>query len=333
MDFHPVVSGPGESVSRAASAMLLSGAALIAVSLAVPDYIRPGWVAGFVLSGLASLVAGLVVLRARRLGGTPLVVLLVLADVAIVVSGFASVDRSGTTAGALLSLPTLFAATFLPGRWLLAQLGAAAVSAWVVTSLADGGAAVQLVRTAVLLVACSCPALIVVLLRRRLTTATQTDPLTGLLNRRGLDARLPEVVGRARRTGTAVAVLLADVDHFKRVNDERGHLVGDTVLQVVAGAVRGCVGEDDLVVRLGGEEIAVVVVAAADEAARLGEQLRRQVELAGEQWQVTVSVGGAWATPGEAPGAWLEGLVRCADRHLYEAKQTGRNRTVVAAAS
>lgn len=318
-----------EGASRAAAVTLFSGAALIAVSLAVPGYIRPDWTGPFAVSGVVAVAAGALSLRRRRLGRPEVVVLILLADAAIVLSAFASVDRSGTTAGALLSLPTLFAATFLPGRLLGAQVAAATVGAWVISSLVDGGVAVHVVRTTVLVVACSCPALIIVILRRRLTLAVETDPLTGLLNRRGLDARLPEQVAHARRTGLPVAVLLADIDHFKRVNDSHGHLVGDTVLQLVADATRECARHRDLVVRLGGEEIAVVLVGAEDEARAVGERIRAHVEGEAVQWGVTVSVGGAWASP--ADGTWLETLVQRADRHMYEAKQAGRNRTVVAA--
>ena len=104
-------------------------------------------------------------------------------------------------------------------------------------------------------------------LRRRLDRALDrehelatTNPLTGLLNRRGLEARVAELVARAARRGVMLGVIVADVDHFKRVNDLHGHLVGDEVLRQVAQAVKGCVRADDLVVRLGGEEFAVVLV-------------------------------------------------------------------------
>jgi diguanylate cyclase (GGDEF)-like protein len=317
-----------EAAAVAAAALLLSSAALIYLSLAVPDYIRPAWSTSFAISGVPCVVVGGLLLVRRRLSFAGLVAVVVFGDVAIVLSGFASVDRSGTTAGALLGLPTLFTATFLGARWLAAQVVVATACAWVINALVPASAGVHLVRTFVLVVACTCPAVIVLLLRRQLDRAVLTDPLTGLLNRRGLEAHFPDQTARARRRGLPVVVLLADIDHFKQINDRFGHLVGDEVLRAVARVVDDCVRPEDLVVRLGGEEIAVVLVADPAHARVVGEGIRRQVAQETTPQPVTISIGAAWQTPHPQHADLLSGLLQRADQRMYEAKRSGRNRAV-----
>lgn len=323
---------PGAS-AVAAAALLLSSAVLIYVSLAVPGYIRPEWSRAFAVSGVPCILIGALLLRRRRLPRPGVAAVVLFGDVAIVLSAYASVDRSGTTAGALLTLPTLFTATFMRPRWLAGQVAAAAACAWVINSLAAAGTGVHLVRTVVLVVACTCPAIIILVLRRQLDRAVLTDPLTGLLNRRGLDLHFPSQVAGARRLGLPVAVLLADIDHFKQINDRWGHLAGDEVLRLVATAVAGCVRPSDLVVRLGGEEVLVVLVAQADDAGAVAERIRRQVEQLPGTSPVTVSIGVAWTRPDGDDQGLLDRLVLEADGYMYEAKRAGRNRVVLPVAA
>jgi len=164
-----------------------------------------------------------------------------------------------------------------------------------------------------------------------LSDGAERDPLTGLANRRTFDARLSEELDRARRYGNHVALVLADVDDFKRVNDRYGHQVGDDVLGAFAAAVSGCLRELDLAARFGGEEFAVVLPGAhTEDARRIAEQMRLAVgELqlagpAGEPIRVTASFGAA-DFPSCATGAELVG---CADDCLYEAKRLGKDRVV-----
>lgn len=313
----------------AAAAFLLSSAGLIYLSLAVPDYIRDTWSTAFALSGVPCVLIGALLLLRRRLSGPGVAGVVLYGDAAILLSAFASLDRVGTTAGALLALPTLFTATFLRPRWLPVQAALAALCAWTIVSLVPAPLMVQLIRTTVLVVACVCPAVIVALLRSHLDRAVLTDPLTGLLNRRGLSARFPAQVARARRARLPVALLLVDVDHFKAVNDRHGHVIGDQVLELVARTVTRCC-EDGLAVRFGGEELAVVVVAAPSAVVDLAERVRQQVELDAAGWQVTVSVGCAWASPAGPDTPVLDPLLREADDRLYEAKRSGRNRVAAA---
>lgn len=313
----------------AAAAFLLSSAALVYLSLLVPDYIRPGWAGLFALSGVPCVVVGVLLLVRRRLSAAAAVALVFYGDVAIVLSAYASLDRSGTTAGALLSLPTLYAATFLRSRWVAVQALTAAACAWVINSLVPATTGVHVMRTAVIVVACGCPAIIVVLLRRQLGRSVITDPLTALLNRRGLVERFPAQVARARAGHVPVAVLVADLDHFKLVNDRLGHSVGDEVLQVVARALVTSAPPGSLVVRLGGEEFAVVVTGRPPDVGAVADRMRRSVAAEPQARGVTLSVGSSWSEPtGSNDGALLASLLRDADARMYEAKRSGGNRSV-----
>lgn len=153
------------------------------------------------------------------------------------------------------------------------------------------------------------------------------DPLTGALNRRGLDSELKaQEVFIAADSGLAVIAL--DLDHFKTVNDHHGHETGDQVLQCFSDVVRGCIRNEDLFVRLGGEEFMLVLRRTSpDVAYRLAERIRTQVM--GLQlpsvptFQVTVSLGIAFTAHRHVA---FNDLVRLADEALYAAKHNGRNR-------
>jgi two-component system cell cycle response regulator len=156
------------------------------------------------------------------------------------------------------------------------------------------------------------------------------DALTGLYTRRVFDEALGEFAAAPR--ADPVALLMIDLDHFKRVNDTHGHQTGDEVLRQVAEAIMSQIrGGTDIAARYGGEEIAVI---ASDtdivEAERLGERIRRQVSevrvLAdGAVVSVTVSVGVAALEPADDGEAGGRALVEEADARLYEAKRAGRN--------
>ena len=158
------------------------------------------------------------------------------------------------------------------------------------------------------------------------------DALTGLANRRQFDLALDREVDRVARSGEPALVLLLDVDHFKRVNDEHGHGAGDLVLQAVARTLQHCVRPMDTVARYGGEEFAVVLPNCQPAFARAtAERLRRAVEAQsieiapGVPLHVTLSVGGAFAPPWvrSSPRLWMAR----ADVQLYRAKDEGRNRS------
>jgi diguanylate cyclase (GGDEF)-like protein len=156
------------------------------------------------------------------------------------------------------------------------------------------------------------------------------DPLTGLFNRRYLMDKLPEELGRGRRYGYPVSVLMVDADHFKNINDQDGHGVGDECLRVLARTLGGRVHRfGDYTVRYGGEEFVVVLSECGLEGAvEVAEEIRQRVAALHARGAaprpLTVSIGAATAPPEASPPAEL--LLAAADKCLYRAKQQGRNR-------
>ncbi len=159
-----------------------------------------------------------------------------------------------------------------------------------------------------------------------------TDFLTGLSNRRLFDQILEREWGRMRRYGNHFALLILDLDHFKRVNDRFGHQVGDEVLKRVAGVLSDEVRAEDVVARYGGEEFAVIALGAdADRSRDLGERLRQRVartEMPAFVEGITISIGVA-ATSVADPPQDIDALIARADQALYRAKAGGRNRVEV----
>lgn len=172
------------------------------------------------------------------------------------------------------------------------------------------------------------------LLYAQLHAAARTEAKTGLLNAVSWEREAAAALSSARRHGQPVAVLLVDIDHFKRVNDTHGHLVGDDVLRDVAGVLRAQIrNAHDLVCRFGGEEFAVLLPGLdVDEATRAAERLRREVAdmvtstSAQGPVRVTVSVGVTVTDRLNAPEATVPELLAGADLGLYRAKAEGRNR-------
>ena len=162
----------------------------------------------------------------------------------------------------------------------------------------------------------------------RLERLAVTDDLTRALNQRSLGPRLAQEMERSRRYEEPLSVLMMDLDHFKRVNDEHGHLAGDRVLADFADRVRAVVRRADLLVRWGGEEF-LLILPTSDAAAALTTAERVRAVVAERPFSAddegpisqTVSLGVAtW--DGEEDG---EALLRRADRAVYAAKQAGRN--------
>jgi diguanylate cyclase (GGDEF)-like protein len=163
---------------------------------------------------------------------------------------------------------------------------------------------------------------------------TRTDQLTGLYNRRHLDAALDAELERARRDRTPLGVLMLDVDHFKAFNDRFGHPEGDALLKAIAALLREQLRPTDTVARYGGEEFTVLLPRTPRaEAVRIAERLRRRLaELAfGPKGATTTGSFGLAVWPED--GATGAELMAAADAALYEAKRLGRNRIVTAGAS
>jgi len=205
------------------------------------------------------------------------------------------------------------------GTLLLAKAPLSAIPAWWLVGMGTllvGAIVIMVIRARI------------ELLIARLYDAARTDPLTKLSNRRGFRELLDLELERARRSGTAMGLLVGDLDDFKDVNDRSGHQVGDLALQRVARLLCAGKREIDAAARVGGEEFALIVPdTERDEALALAERLRRAVynEFAGEQTPLTISFGlSVYPEHGETAAS----LLHAADQALYAAKESGRNRTV-----
>src|SRR5450830_50592 len=161
------------------------------------------------------------------------------------------------------------------------------------------------------------------------------DRLTGLYNRLALMELMDHHLALARRRRSPLALLMLDIDHFKVVNDQHGHLVGDEVLRQVAQRAQARLRGADLLARFGGEEfLALLPATAADGAQAVAEDIRRAVGeqpmvVNGVSIPVTISIGVHASIPAEGPTA-AEAMIALSDQALYEAKHQGRNRVVLA---
>ncbi len=166
----------------------------------------------------------------------------------------------------------------------------------------------------------------------RLRKQATLDPLTGLNNRRHFETLATHVLARSQRDGTPVTLLLCDVDHFKRVNDERGHAVGDEVLMAIARMLGQNLRDGDVVARWGGEEfVALMPASPLDKACATAERIRAAVqatplEVDATPLALTLSFGVA-----QVHGVQdLHAAIARADKALYDAKNAGRNRVSAA---
>ena len=166
----------------------------------------------------------------------------------------------------------------------------------------------------------------------RIRQMAYVDGLTGIFNRRYFEMRVTEEIERARRYDNTLSLVMVDIDHFKRLNDEFGHLLGDEVLRQVSNVFGQNLRKSDIVCRYGGEEFVLVMPQTpSEQAGSATDKLRKTVEnwtFPGVARPVTISAGVATFP---ADGDDRDGLVAAADRALYAAKQGGRNRVVMAA--
>ena len=326
-------------IALCAPALLVLAVSLV---LVVPQVLHPGRVPVVLAGGLlAQPVAGLALLRQWRTGrpqgwwslwATALVAVLTLC--------VADPPFRQTAVMAIVVGP-LYAAMCTTARSVVGHLALAVVTSAVLAALTPGDAAERVLRVLAVEIVLVLTVTGLFVLRRRLDAAVDSavalrdradhlaahDPLTGLLNRRGLLGRLAEL-GPGGPTGAA----LVDVDHFKAVNDALGHAAGDEVLVRVAEVLAATVRSGDLLARVGGEEF-LVVATGGDGAgmAELAERLRHAVAADGGAHPVTVSVGVAICPRALPVPCLLDELNTQADRMLYQAKAAGRNRVRVQA--
>lgn len=168
-------------------------------------------------------------------------------------------------------------------------------------------------------------------LREKLRTQALRDPLTGLYNRRYMEDVLERYSNLAERNGSALAAIMIDLDHFKLLNDEHGHAMGDAILREAAASIAGAIRPSDVACRYGGEELVVLLAdCGLDEAVTKAELLRARIESLSDihGMRITASFGVA-ATPETSQKG--TDIIAAADAALYRAKQAGRNRVEEAA--
>ena len=281
---------------------------------------------GGVTSGFVALGAGPEDAAARALlgqGASALVLLRLVIDALPALQA-----EYGRRVAWLLATPALLrAASFLIGA--LRQLWAPDLPPAMQPAMMNGGGIALSFIAAAALFNFGFMTLVTLRLVRRLQDQSQRDPLTGLLNRRALDAELQREWLRSRRTGATFALLAVDIDHFKSVNDAYGHAGGDAVLVALAQQLRASARQTDVVARTGGEEFVLLMTGVTARGALEAAQRLRlavaaaSVEYAGNRIGVTISVGLALPEPGDADA---EAPMLRADRLLYAAKAAGRNR-------
>ena len=327
-------------LARWLSLMAAVGAVLLLVSLVTPGSALAALPAGptAVAAALCVWFASVCVARGERISDLEVLVIALLIDAVITfVSRGVSQRPGGDTVLLLLVWPTLIVAVYLRPPLIAAQVIAClGVGVLRFHDLA-AGLPVAALQTLVLTSSLAVLAHVVRQLREGFVDAVMqahreasTDALTGLANRRGITELAPGHLSAAARRAAALEVLVLDIDHFKAVNDEHGHDVGDQVLAQVAGILRSSVRAEDLVGRLGGEEFVILAVVARDsQPGLIGERVRQAVTSHSGPVNVTISGGSVrLRTPSANSDATavLEGLLHLADQALYESKRAGRNR-------
>ncbi|WP_239025777.1 GGDEF domain-containing protein [Sphingomonas paeninsulae] len=167
-------------------------------------------------------------------------------------------------------------------------------------------------------------------LREKLRTQALRDPLTGLYNRRYMEDVLERYANLAERNGSPLSVIMIDLDHFKRLNDEHGHALGDAVLREVGGTLMGAIRPSDVACRYGGEELMVLLPDCSLAGAQAkAEIMRARIEGLSENHGFSITASFGVATTPESTDRCSD-LLTNADAALYQAKQAGRNRVFVA---
>jgi diguanylate cyclase (GGDEF)-like protein len=329
-------AGPAEGDSgdwlgfmrRVAIAMFLGGGLTCVVGLLKPQSTPTSQIAqGACAASLVLCGLLLAVTRARR----QLIEASVLVSILILSVLMALSDPIGM--GPLFYLwPVVFAAYFCSRRILIASF------AWMTLTLAVGLAIkthypLKLDTFTGTVSSVGLMAALVATMRRResglrteLAEIAETDPLTGLLNRRAFDPRLARLMHRTAHGGKDLAVVMFDIDYFKRFNDEHGHLAGDQALRQMSVVLREQSRSGDLVARLGGEEFAVALPGAGVGAARAyAERVARALRSGDAESGPRLSTS-AGISPSSPDLADVEALVAHADQALYAAKAAGRAR-------
>lgn len=326
----------------AAVLMSTSGAFFLPLfAFGSPEFVRPGGMPALVAVWLFTLASFVYTLRAGKLSDRQFVVVGFGGMIGVAVSAFVVTDPAAARAiVALLSAIPVIAAMASTRRvttlfTMVAILFAVVLSVYWSTSNAArfvaAGAAILTVYIPVLMVAALRSSLEFAV--EKVSRLGEIDPLTGALNRRGLVSRHAGVFDRCIRRGEAASFLLIDIDHFKEVNDSRGHAAGDKVLVDTVRTIAAAAPPHSLVSRLGGEEF--VVLCVVDSVADMSAKAARIRAAVAAEGQVTLSVGAVFA-PIELANEGrpnvseiIDALTWQADRTVYQAKAHGRNRVIM----
>jgi diguanylate cyclase (GGDEF)-like protein len=234
-------------------------------------------------------------------------------------------ERGAALYGSADRVPTAGSLAILP-----LQRAKTTVGALVIGAAEPNAIRMNDLRTILLLAQLAAAALEAAWEIEEVSRRSRTDQLTGLWNRRHFDETLAKVLAETDRFGGSCALVIADVDHFKLVNDTHGHEAGDVVLKTVASVIQGLIRATDTAARIGGEEMCVILPQTTlDGALELTERLRSTLEDAETVWRsgvikVTASFGIATYQSGTGPSARAR-VFAGADAALYRAKRAGRN--------
>lgn len=281
---------------------------------------------------LSFVIVGLLVLLGPKL---PRWALFLLGPIGVVLIGFALAATRGAGDGAVLYMWPVLWSTFFFGRRGAFTIVACIAVTHALVLLSLPAASSYPGRWVDVMVSVIVVAIVVLALVRRndalldeLGNEARTDALTGLFNRRGFDERASLELARSRREQSWVAIAIFDLDHFKRINDEWGHEVGDRVLVRAAEVLAGQAREIDVVARFGGEEFVVLLPGAdMDSAARFAERVRE--DLARERFPRLPLVRASAGVRAVLAPESVEELLQGADLALYQAKRAGRDRAIV----
>jgi|SRR5579884_140316 len=322
---------------RALGALFVAGGALALVSLALPlDHGSQRLALGLVC--LTAIATGAALMwSAERLPATDLWLSILLAFGTVLITLGIVFNRVVASPYALIYVWVGFDGFFfLSRRAALANVGWLGVNYAVALAVVPSHHEALAGRWLLMMGTVSVIGLLADVLRSRaevligaLSEVARTDPLTGLLNRRGFEERLEDELARARRTGAAVGLVVCDLDRFKLVNDRYGHHVGDEALRRFGELLVSAKRTIDGAARIGGEEFALILPSTDHNGGRaLAERIRRGVReaLTGYGLPLSVSLG---VVSHPAHGEDAEALLRRADQAMYTAKRLGRDRAVI----
>ncbi len=325
------------ATSRGDQRLIVLSAALMYSGAAVVGLIE-GFVPGTphfpITSGVVALAITVVLLAFGR--RAPRRLLAVMGPLGVVLIAYALAHTEGHGDGAALyAWPVLWTAYFFDRRATVVILVAIGVAHAFALSAMPAGVGYPS-RWIDVMVSMSVVAIVIRALTEnndellaRLSAEARVDLLTGLLNRRGLEERASFELEFARRDQLLLGAIAFDIDHFKRINDEHGHDTGDQVLSRIGAILREEIRGTDIAARTGGEEFLVLLTRSRhEEAQAIADRIRTAVSAASIAgvYRVTMSAGIAVSLASHD----LEPLLRAADRALYRAKRTGRDRTVMA---